>query len=98
LPAGPRAAGDLEALALAARAVSLEGLPPAERAPVEHGIAVGGTATSAAAIDQALDPYDPARVHGYPLLLATIELLMARMAEMTEDHRRPPLGPDPHPR
>jgi exopolyphosphatase/guanosine-5'-triphosphate,3'-diphosphate pyrophosphatase len=91
----PPAAEDLQSLSLDARAVFLEGLPPAERAPVEHGIAVGGTATSAAAIDQALDPYDPARVHGYTLLLATIELLLARMAEMTEDQRRALVGLNP---
>ena len=47
----------------------LEGLPSEERAPVTRAIAVAGTATSAAAIDQELDPYDPARVHGYPLML-----------------------------
>ena len=62
---------------------------------MEHGIAVGGTATSAAAIDQALDPYDPAKVQGYPLLLATIELLLARMADMTEDQRRGLVGLNP---
>ncbi len=39
-------------------------------------IAVAGTATSAAAIDQALVPYDPARVHGYRLSLATVEQLL----------------------
>ena len=91
----PPAAAQLQSLALDARAVFLEGLPAAERAPVEHGIAVGGTATSAAAIDQALDPYDPARVHGYTLPLATIELLLARMAEMTEEERRVLVGLDP---
>ena len=33
------------------------------------GIAVAGTPTSLAAIDQELDPYDPERVHGYVLSL-----------------------------
>ena len=33
-------------------------------------IAVAGTATSCAAIAQELDPYDPARVHGFRLALA----------------------------
>jgi exopolyphosphatase/guanosine-5'-triphosphate,3'-diphosphate pyrophosphatase len=91
----PPASAELQSLALDTRTVFLEGLPAAERAPVEHGIAVGGTATSAAAIDQALDPYDPARVHGYPLLLATIELLLARVADMTEDERRALVGLNP---
>jgi exopolyphosphatase/guanosine-5'-triphosphate,3'-diphosphate pyrophosphatase len=91
----PPASGELQSLALDTRAVFEEGLPASERAPVQHGIAVGGTATSAAAIDQALEPYDPARVDGYPLLLATIELLLARMADMTEDQRRGLVGLNP---
>jgi exopolyphosphatase / guanosine-5'-triphosphate,3'-diphosphate pyrophosphatase len=91
----PPAPGELQSLALDTRTVFQKGLPAAERAPVEHGIAVGGTATSAAAIDQALDPYDPARAHGYPLLLATIELLLARMADMTEQERRALVGLNP---
>jgi exopolyphosphatase / guanosine-5'-triphosphate,3'-diphosphate pyrophosphatase len=91
----PPTPAELQSLALDTRAVFMEGLPAGERAPVEHGIAVGGTATSAAAIDQALDPYDRARVHGYQLLLATIELLLARMADMTEAQRRTVVGLDP---
>jgi exopolyphosphatase/guanosine-5'-triphosphate,3'-diphosphate pyrophosphatase len=91
----PPTPAELQSLARDTRAVFLEGLPGAERAPVEQGIAVGGTATSAAAIDQALDPYDPAKVHGYPLLLATIDLLLARMAEMTEEQRRAVVGLNP---
>jgi exopolyphosphatase/guanosine-5'-triphosphate,3'-diphosphate pyrophosphatase len=91
----PPAPGELQSLALDTRTVYLAGLPPEERAPVRHGIAVAGTATSAAAIDQELDPYDPARVHRYPLRLATVELLLARLADMTEDQRRRVVGLHP---
>jgi len=86
---------ELQRLALDARAIILDGLPSEERAPVTRGIAVAGTATSAAAIDLELDPYDPARVHGYQLTLATVELLLARIAEMTEARRRSVVGLDP---
>jgi exopolyphosphatase / guanosine-5'-triphosphate,3'-diphosphate pyrophosphatase len=86
---------ELQQLALDTRRVFLEGLPPHERAPVSNGIAVAGTATSAAAIDQALDPYDPSRVHGYTLLLATVELLLARLADMTDERRRKVAGLHP---
>jgi len=86
---------ELQRLALDARAIILDGLPSEERAPVTRGIAVAGTATSAAAIDLELDPYDPARVHGYPLTLATVELLLARLAEMTEARRRSVVGLNP---
>jgi exopolyphosphatase/guanosine-5'-triphosphate,3'-diphosphate pyrophosphatase len=91
----PPADEELQALALDTRTTFLDGLPPERRAPVELGIAVAGTATSAAAIDQALDPYDPARVHGYPLLLATVEQLLARVADMTEAQRRSLTGLHP---
>ncbi len=91
-PPDPR---ELQSLALDTRTTFLEGLPPDVRAPVSRGIAVAGTATSAAAIDQELDPYDPARVHGYELLLATVDLLLARLADMNEARRREVVGLDP---
>jgi exopolyphosphatase/guanosine-5'-triphosphate,3'-diphosphate pyrophosphatase len=91
----PPAPEELKRLAGDTRAIFLEGLPSEERAPVRQGIAVAGTATSAAAIDQELDPYDPARVHGYPLPLATVELLLARLATMDEARRRELPGLDP---
>ncbi|HUB37093.1 MAG TPA: Ppx/GppA family phosphatase [Solirubrobacteraceae bacterium] len=91
----PPSPGELQQLAADTHAVFLAGIPAAERTRVRRGIAVAGTATSAAAIDQELDPYDPARVHGYPLLLATVELLLARLAEMTEAQRRSLVGLDP---
>jgi exopolyphosphatase/guanosine-5'-triphosphate,3'-diphosphate pyrophosphatase len=91
----PPAPSELQALAADTRAIFLGGLPPEQRAAVTRGIAVAGTATSAAAIDQELDPYDPERVHGYPLLLATVELLIARLADMTEAQRRQVVGLHP---
>ena len=91
----PPAPQELQALAADARATYLDGLPAHERASVTRGIAVAGTATSAAAIDQELDPYDPERVHGYALLLATVEMLLARLADMDESQRRALVGLDP---
>ncbi len=91
----PPAPHELQALAGDVHAILLDGLPEPERAPVTHGIAVAGTATSAAAIDLELDPYDPARVHGYTLELSTVELLLARLADMTEDQRRRVVGLHP---
>ncbi|HXM86517.1 MAG TPA: Ppx/GppA family phosphatase, partial [Solirubrobacteraceae bacterium] len=74
----------LQALAADVRETFGDGLPQSERDAVKRGIAVAGTATSAAAIDQQLDPYDSARVDGYALTLGTIELLLARLADMDE--------------
>jgi exopolyphosphatase/guanosine-5'-triphosphate,3'-diphosphate pyrophosphatase len=95
----PPAPAQLQDLARDVRRVFLGGLPPEQRGgggtPITRGIAVAGTATSAASIAQELDPYDPARVQGYPLELATIELLLARLADMDEAQRRSVVGLHP---
>jgi exopolyphosphatase / guanosine-5'-triphosphate,3'-diphosphate pyrophosphatase len=86
---------ELQALAQDASRTLATGLPAEQRTAVDHGIAVAGTATSAAAIDQELEPYDPARVHGYVLELGTVELLLARLADMDEQQRRGVVGLNP---
>jgi exopolyphosphatase/guanosine-5'-triphosphate,3'-diphosphate pyrophosphatase len=91
----PPKPAELQQLAADVRSVLSEGLPADVRRPVAHGIAVAGTATSAAAIDQQLEPYDPERVDGYELTLGTVELLLARLADMAEAERRQVVGLDP---
>jgi exopolyphosphatase / guanosine-5'-triphosphate,3'-diphosphate pyrophosphatase len=91
----PPAGDELRAVTVDVRDTLERGLPAEERAPVKRGIAVAGTATSAASIDQALDPYDPARVHGYELQLGTVELMLARLADMDEAQRRAVVGLNP---
>ncbi len=86
---------ELQKLAADVRQNFEDGLPRAERDPVERAIAVAGTATSAASIDQQLDPYDPERVNGYALTLGTVEMLLARLADMDEDRRRKVVGLHP---
>jgi exopolyphosphatase/guanosine-5'-triphosphate,3'-diphosphate pyrophosphatase len=60
-----------------------------------HAIAVAGTPTSLAAIDQELEPYDSERVHGYRLGLAPIQRMLSRLASLplTERLRVPGLHP-----
>jgi len=84
-PPPPR---ELQRLADDARAVIEAGVPAAIRAGATSAVGVAGTATSLAAIDQELDPYDPRRVHGYVLERAEIELLLARLAQMPLAERR----------
>ena len=72
--------------------------PPRCAGAVERGIAVAGTATSLAAIDQELDPYDPERVHGYRLALGACERMLAMLAALPLDERREVAGPAPRPR
>jgi exopolyphosphatase/guanosine-5'-triphosphate,3'-diphosphate pyrophosphatase len=92
----PPAHEEMEALAMAAREIVVDGVPAHVRKAVEAGIAVAGTATSLAAIDQQLEPYDPARVDGYRLLLGECERIVARLAAMPLEQRRavPGLHPD----
>jgi exopolyphosphatase/guanosine-5'-triphosphate,3'-diphosphate pyrophosphatase len=86
---------ELQALATDVREVFADGLPTSEREHVKRGIAVAGTATQAAAIEQELEPYDPTRVDGYDLQLGTIELLLARLADIDEAKRREVVGLHP---
>jgi len=86
---------ELQALAADAHGAILDGLAASSRQAVHWAIAVAGTPTAAAAIEQELDPYDPARVHGYQLELGSCELLLARLAAMTEQQRRSVVGLHP---
>jgi exopolyphosphatase / guanosine-5'-triphosphate,3'-diphosphate pyrophosphatase len=86
---------ELQQLAADVRDVFEQGLPRQERDGVQRAIGVAGTATSAASIDQQLDPYDPERVNGYELTLGTVELLLARLADMDEAKRRQVVGLHP---
>jgi exopolyphosphatase/guanosine-5'-triphosphate,3'-diphosphate pyrophosphatase len=82
-------------LAEEVRAIVLADVPEAVRAEVTKGIAVAGTATSLAAIDQELEPYDPAKVHGYRLELAACERILAELAELPLERRRQVTGLHP---
>jgi exopolyphosphatase/guanosine-5'-triphosphate,3'-diphosphate pyrophosphatase len=86
---------ELQQLAGDVRATIEAGVPGAIRASAAGAVGVAGTATSLAAIDQELDPYDPRRVHGYVLELAEAELLLARLAQMDLGERRDVRGLHP---
>jgi exopolyphosphatase/guanosine-5'-triphosphate,3'-diphosphate pyrophosphatase len=69
----PPTAPELEALAEDVRKLIFAELAAAEFFDINSGIAVAGTPTSLAAIDQELDPYDPEKVHGYVLSLDAVQ-------------------------
>jgi exopolyphosphatase/guanosine-5'-triphosphate,3'-diphosphate pyrophosphatase len=85
----------LQELAAEVRAIVAAAVPADVREQTTTAIAVAGTATQCAAIELALEPYDPSRVHGHILELATCELLLARLAQMTEEQRRDVVGLHP---
>jgi len=91
----PPPADQLAGLSDEATAIIEADVPGEIRAEVSAGIAVAGTATSLAAMDQELDPYDPERVHGYPLSLAAGERLLARLAALSLERRREVSGLHP---
>jgi exopolyphosphatase / guanosine-5'-triphosphate,3'-diphosphate pyrophosphatase len=76
-----------------------ECVPADVRAGVTAGVAVAGTATTSAAIDQALEVYDSSRVHGYTLRRTTLERLLEQMAALPDAERKeiPGLHPDRSP-
>ncbi|MBA3264710.1 MAG: Ppx/GppA family phosphatase [Thermoleophilaceae bacterium] len=96
LHSDPPTSAELAALAEDARSIVEGDVPPDVRERVAAGIAVAGTATSLAAIDQQLDPYDPDKVHGYRLSRASCDRLVGRLAGLTVAQRRqvPGLHPD----
>jgi exopolyphosphatase/guanosine-5'-triphosphate,3'-diphosphate pyrophosphatase len=74
----PPTAVELESLATDVRGL-IEGAL-AGGVEASAGIAVAGTPTSLAAVEMALEPYDPARVHGHPLSLPSIQRMLSQLA------------------
>ena len=85
----------VESLADDVRGIIEAEVPPDVRSGVRDGVAVAGTPTSLAAIDQRLDPYDSTKVHGYRLGLAACERMLEMLASMPEHERREVVGLHP---
>ncbi|MEA2331304.1 MAG: exopolyphosphatase / guanosine-5-triphosphate,3-diphosphate pyrophosphatase [Thermoleophilaceae bacterium] len=95
LHSDPPQPAELDALADDIRSTIAADIPAEVRQRVDRAIAVAGTATSLAAIDQQLDPYDPKRVHGYRLDLAACERILHRLAALRVAERRHVTGLHP---
>jgi exopolyphosphatase/guanosine-5'-triphosphate,3'-diphosphate pyrophosphatase len=93
--ADPPEHDEMTALAEDVRGVLEQDVAAEIRDRVEHGIAVAGTATTLAAIDQELDPYDPEMVHGYRVSLAACERIVAQLASLPVAERREVTGLHP---
>ncbi len=76
----PAEAAELEALAGDVQHLIDAALEGSDFAHASHGIAVAGTPTSLAAIDQALIPYDPTQVHGYTLSRNAVQRMFSELA------------------
>ncbi len=95
LTGDPPSPESVDRLAEEVRGIVESEVPEALRADVAAGIAVAGTATSLAAIDQELDPYDPERVHGFRLELGEAERILAMLAALPLEARREVVGLHP---
>ena len=86
---------ELEELADDVRGLIIEAIEASPGVGGLRAIAVAGTPTSLAAIDQELEPYDPERVHGHRLGLRKIQRMLSRLAgqPLAERLRIPGLHP-----
>jgi len=91
----PPAPDEVRAIAEEVRAIFAKAVPDHVRAAPHEGIGVAGTATSCAAIDLELDPYDPNRVEDHRLALGTVQLILARLSAMSLEARRQVRGLHP---
>jgi exopolyphosphatase/guanosine-5'-triphosphate,3'-diphosphate pyrophosphatase len=86
---------ELADVAADVRAVLERAVPDDKRRGIERALAVAGTPTSLAAIAQDLEPYDPARAHGYVLTAAERDEIFARLVALPLDQRREVRGLHP---
>jgi exopolyphosphatase / guanosine-5'-triphosphate,3'-diphosphate pyrophosphatase len=91
----PPTEAQVDALVADVRQILERNVPESQRRAVGHGIAVAGTATSLAAIAQALDPYDPDKVHGYRLTPAECDRILADLLAKDLEERRQVAGLHP---
>jgi exopolyphosphatase/guanosine-5'-triphosphate,3'-diphosphate pyrophosphatase len=92
LPDDPPTEDQLAAVAGEVAAVIEAEVPTSVRRDAAAGIAVAGTATSIASIDQELDPYDPERIHGYRLDRYAVEEILDHLAKLPLAERREVVG------
>lgn len=90
-PPGPH---ELEDLAAEVRALVEDSAAESDARGV-RAIAVAGTPTALAAIDQELEPYDPQRVHGHRLGMRRVQRMLSRLSSLplAERLRVPGLHP-----
>ncbi|MGH2838722.1 MAG: Ppx/GppA phosphatase family protein [Thermoleophilaceae bacterium] len=91
----PPTDAQLSAVAGEVAAIVESEVPRDVRRKAATGIAVAGTATSLAAVDQRLEDYDPERVHGYRLDRYAIEEILAHLAGIPLSERREIVGLPP---
>jgi exopolyphosphatase / guanosine-5'-triphosphate,3'-diphosphate pyrophosphatase len=95
LHSDPPASAEIAALAADVDAGVSAAVPEEVRSRTQAAIAVAGTATSCAAIDLALEPYDTTKVEGHVLSRAKLDRLLERLAALPLEQRREVRGLHP---
>ena len=95
LHSDPPTPAEIRALTADAHAVIAREVPREVRTSAGRVIAVGGTATSCAAIEERLEHYDASLVHGYRVRLEALRGLLRRLIAMTDAERRGVTGLHP---
>jgi exopolyphosphatase/guanosine-5'-triphosphate,3'-diphosphate pyrophosphatase len=95
LRSDPPTSGELERCSREVRREVERAVPDEIRRRAVDGIAVAGTPTSFAAIDQALEPYDAERVDGYRLSLVACERILSELSALPLERRRQVAGLHP---
>jgi exopolyphosphatase / guanosine-5'-triphosphate,3'-diphosphate pyrophosphatase len=95
LASDPPARGELAALASDVDAGIAAVVSEEVRERAQAAVAVAGTATSSAAIDLALEPYDTTKVEGHVLSRGKLDALLERLAALPLAERRDVRGLDP---
>jgi exopolyphosphatase/guanosine-5'-triphosphate,3'-diphosphate pyrophosphatase len=91
----PPSRQELDELEDDVRSIMAAAVPDEVRRSAKSLIAVAGTATSLAAIDQRLERYDADRVHGYGLTLEACERMLGELAAIPLAERREVTGLHP---
>jgi exopolyphosphatase / guanosine-5'-triphosphate,3'-diphosphate pyrophosphatase len=95
LHSDPPSAAELATLPADVGASVTAAVPGAVRRRTQAAVAVAGTATSCAAIDLALEPYDTAKVEGHVLSRARLDELREQLAAIPVEQRRQVRGLQP---
>ncbi|MDQ3724161.1 MAG: Ppx/GppA family phosphatase [Actinomycetota bacterium] len=91
----PPRRGEIDSLRREVAQIIRDHVPAERRRRVARGIAVAGTATSCAAMELKLDPYDRALVHSHVLRRAICAGILDQLSRLTDDERRAVTGLQP---
>ncbi|MBJ7459304.1 MAG: Ppx/GppA family phosphatase [Thermoleophilaceae bacterium] len=95
LQGDPPTTDEIQTLLDEAETIVLDSVPVEFRRDIARAIGVAGTPTVLASVDQKLEPFDPWKVHGYPITIDAAERLLDLLAGMPLAERRGVTGLHP---